>query len=58
MSCGRLPYFQAGNLRVQGSTPGCQKYGKKYSQPYSEPLMVDFARSTLKDLKKPGIGNL
>jgi len=30
-----------------------KKILQKYSQPYSVPLMIDFARRTLKDLKKP-----
>jgi len=57
--CGKLPLHQAGNLRGQSPNPGgsrqpltsgCQKKQQKYSQPYSAPLMIDFARHTLNKL--------
>jgi len=51
-------WHQAGNLRVQGSNHGssrqplaqvAKKIQQKYSLPYTVPLIIDFARSTLKD---------
>jgi len=46
------PGFELGSSR-QPLTLGCQKNQQKHSEPYSVPLLIDFARRTLK-----GINNL
>jgi len=44
------PGFELGRLQATFYS-GLPKTAKKYSQPYSSPLMINFARRTSKDRK-------